>query len=123
MKIIDKIKEFCAEHPTQEKATFESWSAVCTCINGDKFFYVYPYWVRTDIISCDAIDWMLTQIKKDGYYRVENKNYYVQNIIFTQWTKMETIQGFVSCDDYRVDYSKKDIEEISQKTLDKQKQA
>lgn len=118
---MNKLKKvwawFCETMPLVEPHTFERWVAVGTCTDGSTFTYVPPYYVRASGLTCDAPDWIAGNVKKDGFYRVGEVMYYLQNVIAVEWRRVEQLVTVIPYEQYnfKINYSPAALHEAASK--------
>lgn len=81
----------------------------------DNFRYAdYPYWIRKEGIRCSPEEWVLIQIKDDGYIKSDDIYYPYDNVKSIQFEIKTVTPIWIHCEKnlYRVDYSQDEYEAL-----------
>lgn len=100
-------KWFCYHGPLVEPAVFEKWAAEGICSNGETFQYRPERYYRANGITCDVPDYLAMGAKQDGYYRVGDVMYPLENIVSLKWRRVEQICTTIPYEQYnfKIGYS------------------
>ena len=101
---MEKLKRvwgwFCEKAPLVEPAVFERWEAHGVCSDGTTFEYRPQFYVRASALTCDAPRYIATDAKKNGYYRVGDTMYYMENIVSLEWRRVAQVCNVIPYEQY-----------------------
>lgn len=106
-KLLKAWRWFCYHGPVVEPAVFEKWTAEGICSDGRTFQFRHGGYYLASGLTCDVPEYIAIHAKKDGYYRVDDVMYPLENIVSLKWRRMEQICATIPYEQYnfKVHYS------------------
>lgn len=91
---------FCYHGPLVEPTVFESWAAEGVCSDGRTFHFRHDGYYRATGLVCDVPEYIAAQAKKEGYYRVGDTMYPLENIVSLKWWRVEQLCTTIPYEQY-----------------------
>lgn len=118
--MFDKIKDFLGAAadffgapPKTEPAHFEHWICQGVAADGTEFEHEGGWVLVSDLVSKDAIPWLMTKVKNAGYFRDAHMVFPLTTVISADWQKTEDAYGIIPYCECRlqIDYTTAQMKE------------
>lgn len=112
--MFDKIKDFLGAAadffgapPKTEPAHFEHWICQGVAADGTEFEHEGGWVLVSDLVSKDAIPWLMTKVKNAGYFRDAHMVFPLTTVVSADWQKIGDNYGVIPYCECRlqVDYT------------------